>query len=592
MVYTTYLLSLVISAVLAATLAFYFSRHRPASGATPAAWMMLAVAVISLGYVLQFRSTELSGQIFATNIQYVGLVTLPVAWLTFSLRYVGRDRWLMRRNLLLLLIVPAVTLVLAWTNSFHSLMWQGRHLESSGPFVIIAKTYGPWFWIHASYSYVLIILGMLVLVQRLFRLPRLYREQIIALLVCVIVPVGWNVVYVFNLVPMYRIDLTPSAFTISGLAIAWGLFRFRLLDIIPVARDTVIEDVSDGVIILDAQNRFIDINPATQRIIGYSLSEVIGQPFARVLSQQPELVKHSYVHAIETMEAYSEVVIEKGEKQYYYELRISPLHDQYGHLTGRLIILHDITEHKLIEAERKDMEEKAQLTSRLSTLGKMAAGIAHETINPLTTVINYAYLLLKRDIPSEIKEDLETIARGAKSAADILDRLLTFSGQRNAEWDYLDINSILEIAIEFRKHSLLNNNIEVIKQFDRGLPKTTADGGQLQEVFLNLIINAETSMIESHDRGELKIKSETADDNIRICFKDNGAGISAENINKIFNPFFTTKEVGKGTGLGLSICHGIVTNHGGRIYAESELGKGATFIVKLPIRTANKEKRQ
>jgi len=539
--------------------------------------------------VLQFKSSELPGQIFATNIQYVGLVTLPVAWFTFSLRYIGRDRWLTRRNLLLLLIVPSVTLILAWTNSFHSLMWQGKHLESSGPFVIIAKTYGPWFWIHTAYSYVLIILGMLVLVQRLFRLPRLYLEQTISLLVCVIVPFGWNVVYVFNLFPVHHIDLTPSAFTISGLAIAWGLFRFRLLDIIPVARDIVIENASDGVIILDAQNRFIDINPATQRIIGHSLSEVIGQPFVRVLSQQPELVERANISMVD---AYSEVVIEKDENQYYYELHISPLHDQYGHLTGRLIILHDITERKLIEAERKDIEEKAQLASRLSILGEMAAGIAHETINPLTTVINYAYLLLKRDIPSEIKEDLETIARGAKTAADILDRLLTFSGQRNVEWDYLDINNILEIAIEFRKHSLLNNNIEVIKQFDRGLPKTMADGSQMQEVFLNLIINAETSMIESHEGGELIIKSETADDNIRICFKDNGAGISAENINKIFNPFFTTKEVGKGTGLGLSICHGIVTNHGGRIYAESELGKGATFIVELPIRTANKEKRQ
>ena len=589
MVHTIYLLSLVISVVLAATLAFYFSRHGPAPGATPAAWMMLAAAVISLGYVLQLRNTELPGQIFATNIQYVGLVTLPVAWLTFSLRYIGRDKWLMRRNLLLLLIVPSITLALAWTNSFHSLMWQGRHLESSGPFVIIAKTYGPWFWIHASYSYVLIILGTVLLVQRLFRPPRLYREQIIALLVCVIVPFGWNVVYVFNLVPMYRIDLTPSAFIISGLAIAWGLFRFGLFDIVPMARDIVIERMNYGVIVLDAQNRFIDLNPAAERIIGYPASKVIGQLFARVLSDQPKLVECSNVSKVESR---TEVVIEKDEARYYYQAYISPLHNQNGHLTGRLVILYDITEEKLIEARKREVEEKALLVSRLSTVGEMVAGIAHETINPLTTVINYAYLLLKRDIPGEIKEDLETIARGAKTAADILDRLLTFSGQRTVEWEQLDINSIFEIAIEFRKHSLLNNNIEVIKQFDRSLPRIMADGGQIQEVFLNLIINAETSMIESHEGGKLIIKSETADDNIRICVKDNGAGISAENIDKIFNPFFTTKEVGKGTGLGLSVCHGIINEHGGRIYAESELGKGATFIIELPIRMANREKRQ
>lgn len=580
MIYTLYLSSLIVSVVVAAALVFYFWRHRSISGAVPAAWMMLSIAVISLGYVLQLTSTSLSGQILATNIQYIGITAGPVGWFAFSLRYTGRDKWLTHRTLLLLAIVPTVTLTLAWTNSFHGLIWQGRHLESSGPFLIIGKTYGPWFWVHAAYSYGLILLGMLALIQRLFRSPHLYREQTIALVICVIVPLGWNILYVFNLVPMYRVDLTPSSFTISGLVIAWGLFRLRLFDIIPVARDIVMEDMSDGVIVLDAQNRLIDINPAAQRITGYSLSDAIGQPFARVLPQQPELVERSNVRMVEAL---LEIVIEKGETRYYYELHISPLRNQRGCFTGRLIILHDVTERKLIEARRKELEGRAHLVSRLSTVGEMAAGIAHETINPLASVIGYADWLLEHDIPDEIRGDLEVISRGAQSAVDILDRLLTFAGQRHVEWDYVDINRILEIAIELRNHSLLNNNIEVVKQFDRALPKTRVDGGQLQEVFLNLITNAETSMIESHGRGKLIIKTETANNNIRICFKDDGAGISEENINKIFEPFFTTKEVGKGTGLGLSICHGIINEHGGRIYAESELGKGATFVIELPI---------
>ena len=580
MIYALYLSSLIVSVVVAAALVFYFWRRRSMTGAVPAAWVMMATAIFSLGYVLQLISNELSGQILATDIQYVGIAALPVAWFAFSLRYTDHDKWLTSRNLLLLAIIPSVTVVLAWTNSFHSLMWQGRHLESSGPFVIIAKTYGPWFWVHTLYSYVLIILGMLVLVQRLFRPPRLYREQSIALLISVVVPLGWNVVYVFNLAPVYRIDLTPSAFTISGLAMAWGLFRLRLFDIIPMARDAVIENISDGVIVLDTQNRLIDINPAAQRIIGYSLSDVIGQPFARVLPQQPELVERSNVRMVEAL---LEIVIEKGETRYYYELHISPIYGRHDRLAGRFIILHDVTEHKLIEARRKELEDRAHIVSRLSTLGELAAGIAHEINNPLASVISYANWLLERDIPDDIKGDLEVINRGAKRAGDILDRLLTFAGQRHVEWDYLDINRILEITTEFRKHSLSNNNIEVIKQFDPGLPKTMADGGQLQEVFLNLIINAETSMTESHSGGRLIIKTETANDNIRICFKDDGAGISEETINKIFDPFFTTKEVGKGTGLGLSICHGIINEHGGRIYAESELGKGATFFVELPI---------
>ena len=183
MIYTLYLLSLIISAVAASALAFYFWKRRSISGATPAMWLMLAVVVWSLGYVLQFTSTQLSGQIFATNIQYLGIVTVPVAWFAFSLQYTGHDNWLTRRNLFLLAIVPLVTVVLACTNSFHGLMWHGRHLETSGSFIVIAKTYGLWFWVHTSYSYLLLLFGTFILLQRLFQPPRLYRGQSIALLI-------------------------------------------------------------------------------------------------------------------------------------------------------------------------------------------------------------------------------------------------------------------------------------------------------------------------------------------------------------------------------------------------------------------------
>ena len=358
MIYTLYLTSLILSAAIAVALALYFWRRRHAPGAIPAVCLMLATILWSLGYVLQLGSVELSGQIFATYIQYLGIVTLPVAWLIFSLKYTAFNSWLTRKNLLLLSIIPFTTLILVWTNSFHELVWRGAHLETSGPFIVIAKTYAPWFWVHTVYSYLLVLLGTIILIERQFRPPRLYRSQSIAILVGVFIPLAWNVLYVFKLFPIYHIDLTPSAFTISGLAWAWGLFRLRFLDIIPVSRDTIIENIRDGIIVLDIQNRLIDINPAAQRIIGHSISDVIGKPLAHVLSQQPELAKRSYIHAIETIEVHDEVTIEKDETQYYYELQASPLHDRRGRLIGRLIILHDITARKLIEIEKKDMGNK------------------------------------------------------------------------------------------------------------------------------------------------------------------------------------------------------------------------------------------
>ena len=338
MIYALYLSSLIVSAVVAGALAYYLWRRRSKPGATPVVWVMLAVIIWSLGYVLQFTSTTLSGQIFATNIQYLGIVTLPVMWFAFSLEYTGHDKWLTRRNLFLLAIVPLATVVLAWTNGIDGLMWYGRHLETSGPFVIIAKTYGPWFWIHTLYSYLLLLSGVFFLLQRLFRPPRLYREQSIALLICVIVPLVWNVLYIFQLAPIYRIDLTPSAFVISGLAITFGLYRFRLFDIIPMARDTVIEGMKEGVIVLDTENNFVDLNRAAEGIIGCTSSQAIGQPVANILSRQQELVE-LLCSMTGVSERRIEIEIEKNKKQRYYESHITPLYNQRGYLPGRLVIL-------------------------------------------------------------------------------------------------------------------------------------------------------------------------------------------------------------------------------------------------------------
>lgn len=241
-----------------------------------------------------------------------------------------------------------------------------------------------------------------------------------------------------------------------------------------------------------------------------------------------------------------------------------------------VLIFRDIT-------ERKQMERRTQLTSRLATVGEMASGIAHEINNPLTGVIGFAQLLMQRDIPEDVRKDVEIINDGARRVAAIVNRLLTFARQHKPKWEYININQIMESTLALRAYEMETSNIKATTQLDPELPRTMADGGQLQQLFLNLIMNAETEMKSAHSGGNLLIKTRTIDNAICISLADDGPGIAKENLERIFDPFFTTREVGQGTGLGLSVCHGIITEHGGRIYAESKLGKGATFIVELPI---------
>jgi CheY-like chemotaxis protein len=149
----------------------------------------------------------------------------------------------------------------------------------------------------------------------------------------------------------------------------------------------------------------------------------------------------------------------------------------------------------------------------------------------------------------------------------------------------VNINDIIKTTLAMRAYAMETHNIKVNTRLDPDLPQTVADAGQLQQVFLNIILNAETEMAMAHGGGKLSVKTERMDNNIRISFKDDGPGITKDNLDRIFDPFFTTRQVGKGTGLGLSVSHGIVTQHGGKIYARSKLGMGATFIVELPIVT-------
>ncbi len=244
----------------------------------------------------------------------------------------------------------------------------------------------------------------------------------------------------------------------------------------------------------------------------------------------------------------------------------------------------DTSERKKAEFENKKLRDKAEMSSRLAAVGEMAAGIAHEINNPLTGVIGFSELLLSDTSVSEsVKEQLQIIHDGSKRVKDIVKRMLTFARRTKAAKEPNCITELIDNTLELRSYVLRTANIEVIRDYAPDLPFLVVDAGQMQQVFLNLIVNAEYAMKEAHGRGRLLVKANQVGDRLRLEFTDDGPGISRDNLDKLFHPFFTTKDPGEGTGLGLSLSHGIIVEHGGTIFAESEEGKGATFIIDLPI---------
>jgi signal transduction histidine kinase len=224
------------------------------------------------------------------------------------------------------------------------------------------------------------------------------------------------------------------------------------------------------------------------------------------------------------------------------------------------------------------------MTDRLASLGELAAGTAHELNNPLTSIVGFSQLLMEREVPDDIREDLKLINNEAQRAARVTKNLLTFARKHAPVKQRDQINNIIEDVLKLRTQEHEASGIEVERHLDPDLPEVMVDYFQMQQVFMNIIINAEYFMTEAHGRGTLTITTKKQSNTVSISIADDGPGIPPENLRRIFDPFFTTKEAGKGTGLGLSICHGIVTEHGGQIYVRSQLGKGATIFVELPIK--------
>jgi PAS domain S-box-containing protein len=339
--------------------------------------------------------------------------------------------------------------------------------------------------------------------------------------------------------------------------------------------ETTFNSINNAICLLTLDGTIIRCNQAMNEIVEKSGGEIIGEHGFKLVYGSEKYIENS-LHLKMIESGHREAgEIHAGDKWYY--VVVDPIFGSEGKITGSVHTMEDIT-------ERKKMAERMVMTDRLASIGELSSGIAHELNNPLTSVIGIIQLLMERnDIPDDILKDLQLVNSEGQRAARVVKNLLVFARKHPNEAQLASVNQAVEKVLELRAYDQKVSNIEVIKDFAADLPQVEMDYFQIQQVFLNIVINAEFAMKEAHNGGKLVIKTELAGDMVRVSFKDDGPGIPEENLKRIFNPFFTTKEVGKGTGLGLSICHGIISQHHGNIYAESEFGKGAMFVVELPV---------
>jgi PAS domain S-box-containing protein len=449
----------------------------------------------------------------------------------------------------------------------------------------------------------------------------IYRSQIGLLLPGSLVPIIGSVLTLSLMADSPDRDISPFTFAIGSILVAWALFRYRLFDLVPIARDVIVESLADAVFVLDLHWRLIDLNPAARnllRAVDIDVSQLGTDALPEAWRQPVLRARAGALYQIEELE----LPTPGGTRQV--ELRLQPVISRRGTHCGCIAVVRDITERKAIEADlemyraqleahveartaelratnellhqeimhRQQLEAHIVQGQKLEALGRMASGIAHDFNNVLAVVRGAADLMIAPRTPDDPDmPDLAAILQATTQAGALIRQLLAFSRGQSLQLAAVDLATVVgEFADILRR--LAGRQVELLLDLQMGTTMVLADVSQLQQVLVNLVINARDAMPSG---GKLAMSVRRVDasapnhltavaseQSIRLMVADCGSGMDALTRQRLFEPFFTTKEASRGTGLGLPVVYGIVTQLAGTIQVESTLGSGTTFTIDLP----------
>lgn len=378
-----------------------------------------------------------------------------------------------------------------------------------------------------------------------------------------------------------------------GAQLAGAIENLQLLDDVVRSRrelENTFDSIAHLVVVSDQQGMIVNANLAFASRLGRPREELLDRPLADCIGPElaawlasPERSASSGDEQVATLEVFDPVL--NGP----FMVTVTDLVDADRQRAGRVLVARDLTPQSRLEAEREQLRRRLTQSEKLAALGQFVAGIAHELNNPLQGVLGHLELLRATGaFPKQLRREVQTIYREAERAAKIVRNLLVFAGSRRLVRRPVSLTSVLQKVLALRQAALRTQGIEVVRHYDDRLPRVQSDPLLLHQAFLNIVMNAEQAIAAAGQPGRIEIatRHDPVGGRVIATVRDTGTGISADVLSHIFEPFYTTKEVGKGTGLGLAIAYGIVQEHGGHIAAANHPDGGAVFTVELPTSTA------
>lgn len=398
--YHPFAIYLLLSALITLT-ASVIAWRRTAPGSFTLGWLLLSMTIWSGAYAACWLDISFEAKLFWFNVMYIGLLALPPLFLIFTLMLTHNERWLTRRNLFLLSIQPIASLLLLWTNDLHHLYYASIQAVETDGLIMLDFMRGPVYFVNVAFAYSTLVLAFGLMFFAALRLGPLFRNQYRLIFIGSAIPWVGNIYNEINFTALHGLDLTPVMFGLSGILFAFAVLRARFMDLIPVARSLLIENMSDGVLVLDAHNRIVDINPAMEKLLNIKPSSLLlGENASDILGhwmEKTDPLRNEH-------ESRTEMRIPNDPSRYL-DLRVTPLFDAYQHLNGRLIVFRDVTERKVVEKKLRNANYRLQ--SQLIEIGTLQSQLREQAIrDPLTDLFNRRYLeeTLDRELARAARE--------------------------------------------------------------------------------------------------------------------------------------------------------------------------------------------
>ena len=537
---------------------------------------------------LEISATDLRLREGLANALYVPVPFSCLMWLFFALAFT-RQKWIFHWNpIALISAIPAISMILALTNGDHWFMFGPGTLHAENGTLYLIRPFHTWFWVHTGYSYLLILTGSTYIISYVLKQGPIFHRQGGIMLIGALLPFIANILYLGFRSDFMRVDLTPVAMAVSLALFAWGIFKYKLFDLAPIARSTLFDCTDDLVVILDTQERIVDLNPAASSAFRISVEDLKGERLDDT---------SVYPLSILTSDATfpKDLVLQQNNTDAFYTAYSKSITNKKQENLGRLLTLHNISSIKQKEIDLIKAKEEAEHATQAKS--DFLATMSHEIRTPMNAVLGFTSLLLDTSLDGEQRSYTDTIHVSGNALLKLIDDILDFSkieaGKVTIERHPITVHKAIEDALDSISEKAAHKGIELSYFIDPNVPRVIlGDSVRIQQILLNLLSNA----IKFTYKGEINIHvtcdsiptTILEDYHLRFSIRDTGIGISPNQLEDIFDSFTqadssTTRKYG-GTGLGLAICKKLCSMMGGSISCQSQEGEGSTFQFTIAVK--------